>query len=116
MTIANTATALTDDEIDRLILDALADTGEELIAWPRSGAASPAALARRGIPDPALVGRPRLPIKVKGRNYVGLASRRREQINRRQCFAGSSSTERVKPTTVNPTVRLLKRCRTMTYT
>lgn len=81
MTIADTATAVTDDQIDRMILDALANTGEELMAWAALRRRMPGGFWRAGesLTRLWLAGRVYL-IKVKGRNYVGLGTEQEAQI------------------------------------
>lgn len=74
MTIADTATALTDEQIDRMILDALAETDAELVPWAAVRQSVPGGVDRKAeaLTQLWLAERVYL-IKAKGRNYVGLA-------------------------------------------
>ncbi|OBF56730.1 hypothetical protein A5756_10590 [Mycobacterium sp. 852002-53434_SCH5985345] len=81
MTIASTATVRTDDEIGRMILGALAESGEQLMAWAALRRRIPGGHWRAGesLTRLWLAGCVYL-VKVKGRNYVGLGDEQDAQI------------------------------------
>lgn len=73
MTIDTTITAPTDDQIDRSILDALAESDAELVPWAALRLRLPGGIGRKAdaLTRLWLAGRVYL-IKVRGCNYVGL--------------------------------------------
>lgn len=81
MTIAATSTAPTDDEIDRMIIDALAETDAELVPWAALRRRVPGGIGRKAeaLTRLWLAGRVYL-IKVRGRNYVGLGDEHDAQM------------------------------------
>ena len=80
MTIA-TMTAPTDDEIDRAILGALAETDEELVAWAALRQGVPGGQGRKAdaLTRLWLTGRVYL-IKIRGQNFVGLGDEHDAQV------------------------------------